>query len=84
MGLPTRWARSVACASTAAFHHGSKRMTVSARKIQADAASFQTNHEDGNRGIALEVIHEFLALFGRAIEIQNPIFKLLEAFANQV
>jgi len=33
---------------------------VGGGEIQADAASFQTDQEDWNRGIALETIHDFL------------------------
>src|SRR4051812_48516042 len=57
---------------------------VGGRKIQADAASFQTDQEDGNRGIVLETIHDFLTLFGRAIEIAEWNLELLQAFANEV
>src|SRR3954467_11708184 len=53
-------------------------------KIQADAACFQTDQEDGNRGIALEAIHDFLTLFGGAIEITEWNIELLQAFTNEV
>src|SRR6476660_2408810 len=57
---------------------------VGGGKIQADAASFQTDQEDGNRGIALEAIHDFLTLLGRAIEIAEWNLKLLQAFTDEV
>src|SRR4051812_38647097 len=53
-------------------------------KIQADAASFQTDQEDGNRGIALESIHDFLTLFGGTIEIAEWNLELLQAFTDEV
>ena len=57
---------------------------VGGGKIQADAAGFQTDQEDWNRGIALEAIHDFLTLFGRAIEIAEWNLELLQAFADEV
>src|SRR5436305_2207994 len=57
---------------------------VSGGEIQADAASFQADQENGNRGIALEAIHDFLTLFGRAVEIAEWNLKLLQGFANEV
>src|SRR5437763_17020882 len=53
-------------------------------KIQADAACFQTDQEDGNRGIALEAIHDFLTLFGGTIEIAEWNIELLQAFTDEV
>src|SRR5438552_3134965 len=57
---------------------------VSSGEIQADAAGFQADQEDWNRGIALEAIHNFLTLSGRAVEIAEWNFELLQAFANKV
>src|SRR5438128_5488354 len=57
---------------------------VGSGEIEADAAGFQADQEDWNRGIALEAIHDFLTLFGRAIEIAEWNLELLQAFANEV
>src|SRR5438094_7617016 len=57
---------------------------VGGGEIQADAASFQADQEDWNRGIALEAIHDFLTLFGRAVKIAEWNLELLQAFANEV
>ena len=57
---------------------------VGGGEIQADAAGFQADQEDWNRGIALEAIHDFLTLFGRAVEIAEWNLELLQAFANEV
>src|SRR4051794_33132307 len=57
---------------------------VGGGKIQADAASFQTDEEDGNGGIILKAIHDFLTLFGRAIEIAEWNLELLQAFTDEV
>src|SRR5207249_10218008 len=42
---------------------------VGGGEIQADAARFQADQEDWDRGIALDTIYDFLTLFGRAVEI---------------
>src|SRR5207342_1960251 len=57
---------------------------VGSGKIQADAAGFQTDQEDGNRGIALEAIHDVLTLFGRTIKIAEWNHELLQAFTDEV
>src|SRR6266567_2945729 len=57
---------------------------VGGGKIQADPARFQADQEDGNRGIALEAIHNFLTLFGRAIEIAEWNLELLQAFTDEM
>src|SRR5207245_10441040 len=57
---------------------------VGGREIQADAARFQADQEDWNRVIALETIHDFLTLFGRAVEITEWNLELLQAFADEV
>src|SRR5205823_4960281 len=57
---------------------------VGSGEIQADAAGFQADQEDGNRGIALEAIHDFLTLLGRTVEVAEWNFEVLQAFANEV
>src|SRR5438094_223964 len=57
---------------------------VGGGESQTDAAGFQADQEDWNRGIALEAIHDFLTLFGRAVEIAEWNLELLQAFANEV
>jgi hypothetical protein len=42
---------------------------VGGGEIEADAAGFQADQENWNRGIALEAILDFLTLFGRAVEL---------------
>src|SRR5213083_2518087 len=57
---------------------------VGGGEIEADTARFQADQEDWNRGIALEAIHDFLTLFGRAVEIAEWNLELLQAFANEM
>src|SRR5204863_8003375 len=57
---------------------------VGGGEIQADAARFQADQKNWNRGIALEAIHDFLPLFGRAVEIAEWNLQLLQAFANEM
>src|SRR5204863_768324 len=57
---------------------------VGGGEIQADAARFQADQKNWNRGIALEAIHDFLTLFGRAVEIAKWNLQLLQAFANEM
>src|SRR5204863_3237474 len=57
---------------------------VGGGEIQADAAGFQADQEDWNRGIALEAIDDFLTLLGRAVEIAEWNLELPQAFAHEV
>src|SRR5205807_7008248 len=57
---------------------------VGGGEIEADTAGFQADQEDWNRGIALEAIHDFLTLFGRAVEIAEWNIELLQAFTDEV
>src|SRR5439155_26061005 len=57
---------------------------VGGGEIEADAAGFQADQEDCNRGIALETIHDFLTLFGRAVEIAEWNLEPLQAFTDEV
>ena len=61
-----RWARSIACASTAGFHHGIEQEdVVGRRQVQAQAAGLEADQEQ----LAVRVVLEALdpRLRGRAV-----------------
>ena len=65
-----RCVRSIACISTAGFHHGSSRKTYSAAvRFSPTPPALRLIRKSGHAGVALEARDPFRAIAGLTVEV---------------